>query len=79
MHCVKQGTCDGMQESKRKAQEELVGARQAEKATQKRLTALENDIVAAAAQVTLLVPCNNITACIKRMKALEQHARWAEC
>ncbi len=63
-----------MQESKRKAQEELVGARQAEKATQRRLTALENDIVAAAAQVTLPVPCD-IRACTKRMKALKQHTR----
>ena len=41
-----------MQESRRKAQEELAGANKAEKAAQKIVATLEKDLAAAAAKVT---------------------------
>ena len=45
-----------MQESRRKAQEELAGATKAEKAAQKTVTALEKDLAAAVAKVTSQFP-----------------------
>ncbi len=45
-----------VQESRRKAQEELAGANKAEKAAQKTVTTLEKDLAAAAAKVGLLLP-----------------------
>ena len=41
-----------MQESRRKAQEELAGANKAEKAAQKTVAALEKELAAASAKVT---------------------------
>lgn len=54
---INEHQCVGaLQESRRKAQEELAGATKAEKAAQKTIAALEKDLSAAVAKVTRRCP-----------------------